>query len=219
MTLIFCSSHSDTLRSSPAFIYSMIVIIGIGISISFGTINQLVSIFPVKFHAAFFFGCYAPFFILAPANVGLGDLCAVYMHNNSEDALVSTVAAIAASGPTPGLWNEWSENGTTALPSPLVTTFPSGHNSTAMYETRWNSVFVYYSIAVACCVFGSLAFVAALQHPVGKHSTKKKDYELQKSRNPSGATTPSAMDASLVRCSETPVFCACLWPRQPIHDA
>jgi hypothetical protein len=57
------------------FVYLLLAIMGLGISVSFGCFVQISSMFPPELHAFFFFGNYAPFFIFAPVNVGIGDLC------------------------------------------------------------------------------------------------------------------------------------------------
>lgn len=57
------------------FVYLLCAVIGLGIAVSFGCFSQMISMFPPELHAFFFFGTYAPFFIFAPVNVAVGDLC------------------------------------------------------------------------------------------------------------------------------------------------
>eukprot|EP01043_Picozoa_sp_COSAG02_P040355 COSAG02_NODE_3260_length_7078_cov_6.096432_2_plen_547_part_00 len=50
------------------------VVIGLGCASVYGTSSQLISIFPAKFHAAFFIGTYSVSVVLAPVNATLGEL-------------------------------------------------------------------------------------------------------------------------------------------------
>eukprot|EP00730_Choanoeca_flexa_P016662 TRINITY_DN7925_c0_g1_i1.p1 TRINITY_DN7925_c0_g1~~TRINITY_DN7925_c0_g1_i1.p1 ORF type:complete len:464 (+),score=98.15 TRINITY_DN7925_c0_g1_i1:246-1637(+) len=75
MALVIVAKHDDSLRDNPAFVYILLAIMGLGISVSFGCFTQITSMFPPELHPFFFFGTYAPFFIFAPVNVAIGDLC------------------------------------------------------------------------------------------------------------------------------------------------
>eukprot|EP00043_Microstomoeca_roanoka_P018901 m.206408 g.206408 ORF g.206408 m.206408 type:complete len:429 (-) comp16907_c1_seq2:242-1528(-) len=73
--LILGSFENMSLEDSPAFIYLLLAILGIGISISFGSFVQIVTMFPPDLHPFFFIGTYSPFLIFAPINVAVKDLC------------------------------------------------------------------------------------------------------------------------------------------------
>ncbi len=73
--LLIATYNSPSSRKDPVFVYAMLAIVGIGISITFGSFAQIVSMFPQQLHPFFFMGTYAPFFIFAPVNIAVKDLC------------------------------------------------------------------------------------------------------------------------------------------------
>lgn len=61
------------------------VVIGLGCASVYGTSAQLISIFPAKFHAAFFIGTYSVSVVLAPVNATLGELFELNPGLNTTD--------------------------------------------------------------------------------------------------------------------------------------
>lgn len=76
------------------------VVIGLGCSTVYGTSAQLISIFPAKFHPAFFIGTYSVSVILAPYNAALGEL---YEPANAMGGAGSAAAAATAANASHGL--------------------------------------------------------------------------------------------------------------------
>eukprot|EP00045_Choanoeca_perplexa_P013598 m.154791 g.154791 ORF g.154791 m.154791 type:complete len:459 (-) comp16397_c0_seq1:1184-2560(-) len=152
LALILAAKEDDALRDSPMFVYLLLAIMGLGISVSFGCLVQISSMFPPELHAFFFFGTYAPFFIFAPVNVGVGDLCE-------------------------------------KVKEPETT----GGDPIYLWETRWDSVTVYYIVAVTITMAGMICFFGIAKHPIGKQLFSKKDAELQRGSAP---TTPGAVNES-----------------------
>lgn len=75
IVLVIMTRVNTNLQSSAPFVYFLLSIMGLGISVSFGTYTQIVSMFPPELHPLFFFGTYAPFFVFAPVNIAVGNLC------------------------------------------------------------------------------------------------------------------------------------------------
>lgn len=86
--MIVAAYHSPQMRDNRMFIYSLLAVMGIGISITFGAFVQIVTMFPPSLHPFFFMGTYAPFFIFAPVNVGIGDLCELHKDVRSRAWMV-----------------------------------------------------------------------------------------------------------------------------------
>eukprot|EP00056_Hartaetosiga_gracilis_P008324 m.118668 g.118668 ORF g.118668 m.118668 type:complete len:515 (-) comp12899_c0_seq11:235-1779(-) len=127
--LIVASFYYMELSGNAAFIFTLLVFLGLGISISFGSFVQIVSLFPAHLHPYFFIGSYSPFFIFAPVNAAIGDLC------------------------VKNIDGEW--------------------------VTRWNSVLVYYILAIVLTMAGLLCFFGVMKHPLGRYLMELKDLQLQ----------------------------------------
>lgn len=67
------------------------VVIGLGCASVYGTSSQLISIFPPKFHAAFFIGTYSVSVVLAPVNASLGELFETTNSTDEVDGLTLTM--------------------------------------------------------------------------------------------------------------------------------
>ena len=68
------------LENNHAFVYIMLLLLGLGISITFGCFVQMITMFPPSMHPFFFIGTYSPFLIFAPTNVAVKDLCIKQVH-------------------------------------------------------------------------------------------------------------------------------------------
>lgn len=73
--LVLGAYEDTSLEDRPGFIYVLLMILGLGISISFGCFVQVITMFPPSMHPFFFIGTYSPFLIFAPTNVAVQDLC------------------------------------------------------------------------------------------------------------------------------------------------
>jgi hypothetical protein len=135
--LLLLAQSSPHLQDNVVFVYILLGIMGIGISISFGCFVQIVSMFPPQLHPFFFFGTYSPFFIFAPVNVAVGDLCVEV-------------------DPVPG-------------------TDPKAEE----WHLRWDSIWVYYVVAMAMSLAGVFCFFGIASHPKGLALFRKKDVELR----------------------------------------
>eukprot|EP00055_Hartaetosiga_balthica_P017007 m.110634 g.110634 ORF g.110634 m.110634 type:complete len:460 (-) comp9227_c0_seq1:542-1921(-) len=126
--LIIGSYYYMELTANYTFIFTLLVFLGLGISISFGSFVQIVSLFPSHLHPYFFIGTYSPFFIFAPVNIAIGDLC------------------------VRDIEYQWA--------------------------TRWNSVLVYYILAIMITIAGLLCFFGVMKHPYGRYLIELKDKQL-----------------------------------------
>eukprot|EP00049_Salpingoeca_infusionum_P015775 m.309319 g.309319 ORF g.309319 m.309319 type:complete len:508 (-) comp15945_c6_seq1:342-1865(-) len=75
IALIWGIDGNQDLANNGGFVYSMLLVVGIGSSIAFGAFSQVFALFPPGPQAIFFLGTYCPFFIFAPVNFGVGSLC------------------------------------------------------------------------------------------------------------------------------------------------
>ena len=181
LLLIIAAYHNPDIRDNRMFVYTLLAIMGVGISITFGAFVQIVAMFPPSLHPFFFMGTYAPFFIFAPVNVGIGDLC-----EQQTDVRRAAAGSRSRLGPVGSVCNSSSLTPTTTAP-----------NQQAMggevWELRWNSVLVYYIVAIVITLAGLMCFYGIAFHPFGKQMFVHKDEELKRQK--------SRLDTSInVRC-------------------
>ncbi|EGD80488.1 hypothetical protein PTSG_11131 [Salpingoeca rosetta] len=73
--LVLGAFENMKLEGDLGFIYALMGVLGLGISISFGCFVQVITMFPPSMHPFFFVGTYSPFLIFAPINIAVQDLC------------------------------------------------------------------------------------------------------------------------------------------------
>jgi hypothetical protein len=72
--LVVCYYHPG-FQSNTGFVYSLLAVVGVCVSITFGSFVQIVSLFPGHLQPFYYLGTYSPFFLFAPVNIAIGELC------------------------------------------------------------------------------------------------------------------------------------------------
>lgn len=62
-------------RENQYYIYTTLFVLGLCVSVTFGSFSQVASLFPAHVQPYFYFGTYSPFLVLGPVNLAVGDLC------------------------------------------------------------------------------------------------------------------------------------------------
>eukprot|EP00054_Salpingoeca_dolichothecata_P026429 m.189042 g.189042 ORF g.189042 m.189042 type:complete len:513 (-) comp25652_c0_seq2:188-1726(-) len=160
---MFCIHTHANLRHSPAFLYPVLVLLGVLTSIGFGSFNQVASLFSGPVYSAYFVGTMCPFFVFAPLNVGIGNLC-------SPSSCNQTSFDIPCGSDPPN----------NSLPEHLVHPYQnlSHHHMPKHWSAHWSSLEIYYSLAATLTLSGFFAFLflGRIQHTLSLFALKDADH-------------------------------------------